>query len=519
MAAQRDKTLNDYINIVKRRLVYVIAIFFIVFLASIVIALKKPSVYQSAGTILIESQQVRMGDEKKSYDIERFSTLKQVVLSNENLFKIADKYKLFGLDKTPKISPTGISAAMRTHTTVTLLKAEAQGWEPQRAFAFQVSCDYYKPDATYNMANDLIQLFLNENNRVSNAQVTETAEFFSKEADKRRLTLEKIENEISAYKQSHSNSLPENKEMQVTSLERLENDLRDNQREYSSTEAELRSLDVSIESAKAGVGLNATQDQNSSASELEKLKSELDRQSAIYSDDHPAIRALKRKIDALEKSSPPDGTSKPVTAKSAMVAKIQAQIDTANARLKSLDREEKSIRAKISQTEGGVMQSSQTEGALATLTRDYDAAKAAYAEIKIKQDNSKIEKNIEMDNKGERFVLIEAPVLPDKPISPNRLLIIAAGFFGAIASAIGFAIVMETLDKRVRGTDALAVILKMQPIATIPYITTATEQKRKKYLISYTLKRVAIAILFVLVFVHLFITPLDVLITKILEKF
>jgi succinoglycan biosynthesis transport protein ExoP len=524
MSLESEMTFNDYINIIKRRFPYVVAFFFLVFLATTVLALWLSPTYQSTATILIESQQVQQiqsDQPAEKYAADRFAALKQVVLSNENLVKIAEKYKLYGLEKKPNIPREKLVIAARSHITVDPLKADADQWGGKTQFAFQIAFTHYKANDTYNIANDLVKLFLDENDRASKRKVTETVEFFSNEAEKRRIALEKIEKEITSYKRSHANSLPENKVMQVTSLDRLENDLRENQREYAATQAELRSLDVSLESAKAGIGLNVPMGQNSGPTNLETLKLELANLRGIYSDNHPSVRALQRKIDAMEKSNTPVGTGadKSVTPQSVIVAKLQAQIDTANARLKTLVIEEGSIRAKLNQTEGHVIQSSQTEGELGTLERDYDSAKAAYAEIKAKQDNSKIAKNIEMENKGERFVLVEAPIFPEKPIKPNRILIIFAGFFGAIASAVGLAVLMETLDKRVRGMDALASIIKLQPIAAIPYITNAAELERKKHLLTYTFFSILTISVFVLLLVHFLVMPLDILTTKISERF
>lgn len=521
MSLESDLTLDDYINIIKRRFPLVIGVFFLVFLLTTAYAIKLPPVYQSTGTILIESQQVQSDLTKEKYAADRFAALKQVVLNNENLIKIAEKYKLYGLDKNPNLSRAGLVAATLSNIKVDPLRADAEQWGDKPTFAFNISFKHYKADDTYNITNDLVKLFLDENDRASKAKVTETADFFGKEAEKRKVALEKIESEITRYKERHSNSLPENKGMQVTSLERLENDLRGNQREYSATQAELRSLDISIESAKAGIGLNIPQSQSSGPSDLERLKLDLANQSAIYNDNHPSIRALKRKIETIEKNNTSAGSTsqKPATAQSFMVAKLQAQIDTANARLKSLENEERSIRAKINQTEVRVLQSSQTEGVLGALLRDYDAAKAAYTEIKVKQDNSKIEKNIEMENKGERFVLIEEPLLPEKPIKPNRLLIIFAGFFGAVASAIALAVLIEALDNRVRGVESLAAIMKLQPLTSIPYIYTEAELQQKKHIVSYTLLSILTIIIVLMLLAHLFIMPLNTLITQILARF
>ncbi len=253
------------------------------------------------------------------------------------------------------------------------------------------------------------------------------------------------------------------------------------------------------------------------------MKLELAKQKSIYNDNHPAVRVLQRRIDQLEKnatSAPGQAVPvKTVTAQSVMVEKVQAQIDTANARLKSLNDDEASIRARISQTEGRVMRSAQTEGALGAILREYENAKTAYAEIKIKLDNSKIAKNIEMENKGERFVLIEAPVFPKKPIEPNRILIIVAGFFGAIAFAVALVILIETLDQRIRGVDTLASIMKIQPLATIPYITNKAELSRKKYIVMNTVVGILASALLVMTIVHFFVMPLNVLMAKIIARF
>ena len=521
MSLESEKSLNDYVNIIKRRFPYAIAFFFLVFLASIVLALWMSPVYQSSGTILIESQQVQPDQPIEKYAADRFAALKQIVLSNENLTRIAEKYKLYGLDKKPNLPREKLVMAARSHIVVIPLKADADQWGGKSTFAFQIVFTNYKAKDTYDITNDLVKLFLDENDRASKEKATETADFFGKEAERRRVILEKIEKQVAKYKQGHANSLPENKMMQVTSLDRLQNDLRENQREYSTTQAELRSLDVSLEGAKAGIGLNIPQGPNSGPTDLEKLKQDLANEKAIYSDNHPSVRALQRKIDAIEKNSMPaaTGSDKPVTPQSVMVAKLQAQIDTANARLKALEMDEVSIRAKLSQTEGRVIQSSQTEGELDALQRDYDSAKAAYAEIQVKQDNSKIAKNIQMENKGERFVLIEAPIYPERPNKPNRILIMFAGFFGAIASAIGLVVLMDAMDKRVRGVDALASIIKLQPIATIPYITNAAELKRKQHLVSYTFFSILSILFFSLLLVHLFVMPLGALTTKILARF
>lgn len=515
MAIERDMTINDYINIIKRRLFYVIGTFILVFLAVLAIAIKLPPVYQSKATILIESQQVQSEVGKEKYAIDKFETLKQVVLSKENLYKIAQKYKMYGLAKKPDIPFEGIVAVTRANVAVDLLTASSQEWGDKSGIAVQVAFNHYEAKDAFNVANELVKLFLLENDKANKERVQNTAEFYTKEADKQKAVLEKIELDVSSYKKIHADSLPENKAMLVASLTRLETDLAATVRDSASAQSEIRSLEVSLESAKAGIGLNPGQQQATNAIELDKLKSDLARVSGLYSENHPSVQVLRQRIRALEDAMP----AKIVTAQSIMVGKVQAQIDTANARIISLANEARDIRETIASTEKRIMATAQTEGELSALLREYENTKAAYTDIKAKLVNSKLAKNIEMENKGERFVVSEAPLVPEKPIKPNRMLIIMVGFFGAIGMGVGLAVLMDAFDKRVNGVAVLSTIMGLQPIAVIPYIKTEAEIKHQKNLIVKTVAITSLIIFFVLFIVNMFVMPLDMLASVIAARF
>lgn len=521
MSFEKELTINDYYKIAKRRLPYIIGFFFVLFPLVVAYAILKTPTYQATATILIDSQHIMSEESKQKFATERFAKLNQVVLSKDNIVKIAKKYKLYGLDKKSDMPSEPLYFATRGNINIEKLKAEPEGWESSATFAFNVSFQHYDAQETYDITNDLVNLFLNENDKFTKGRVLETEQFFSKEEEKKRLELEEVESKLTSFKRRYADSLPENKDVYTSTLERLENDLRANQLEYRATKAELRSLDVSLESAKAGKGVNEASEQFSGTNELLSLRSELAKQKSIYSDNHPAVRALQRRIDALESASTAK-VERPINisaADSIVVAKVQAQIETARDRLDSLKLEESNIRARISQAESSIMRSGQTEGEMGALIREYENAKVAYNDIKAKLESSKIAKNIEVENKGERFVLIEAPVLPHKPIKPNRKMIIAAGFLGSILASIAFAILIDLMSKGVRGVDSFANIMNIQPMVAIPYISSQADEKRKKQLILYFIFGVIGLFIILMLIIHLFVMPLDVLASKVAARF
>ena len=142
--------------------------------------------------------------------------------------------------------------------------------------------------------------------------------------------------------------------------------------------------------------------------------------------------------------------------------------------------QKKSTQDKIAQLQAQVIKSPLVEKGLSGLMRDYENAKSKYEEVKSKQLNAKIAENLEQENKAERFSLIEPPIFPDKPIRPNRIKIMALGVLAAIGSAFGLAGLLELLEGKLRGVEAVTSIIGVRPLVIVPYIYTQQELNRKR---------------------------------------
>ena len=82
--------------------------------------------------------------------------------------------------------------------------------------------------------------------------------------------------------------------------------------------------------------------------------------------------------------------------------------------------------------------------------------------------------------------MIEPPLPPEKPVSPNRFLILAAGFI--LSFGLGFGVVFmprTRLDPSIRGVDEIRQLLSVPPLAAIPAIITAAEQRRRRRNLGY----------------------------------
>ena len=516
MATEYELALTDYLSIMRRRAPYLIGAFVVVLLGAIVVALTFPPTYRAVGTIMVESQQVPdtiVPTAIRNQLDERINIIKQRVLTRDSLLRIANKYNLFK-DSARFLTSSELIERMRERVGVELINSDNSQSNRQGmpTIAFTLSFQDKNPEIAHQVAADLVTLFLNWNVKLRTEGATETTMFLTQESDKLKLEVERLEGLISAYKQQNSNNLPEQLTLRMTMMARAENDLREAERDYRSTKEDLRSLQIELSAAKYGMG-------NDPSQSLPELKAELTRLSATYSESHPDIKALKRKIEAMEKvGDSPEPASAVDTAPTLAVYKIQSKIASANARLESLSRQQKMLQEKIAQNERAMILTPKVEQGLDILMRDRDSAQKKYEEILGKKMSAQIAENLESENKSERFTLLEPPILPERPFKPDRVKIIALGFFLAIASVGGMLMAMVSFDRQIRGVDALAHVLGYRPLAVIPYLVIQEEEIRRKRMLKMVIISSILAIIIIAALLHFLYMPLGDLFTKILTR-
>ena len=249
-------------------------------------------------------------------------------------------------------------------------------------------------------------------------------------------------------------------------------------------------------------------------------KADLNAALITYKESHPTVKALKRRVEALQASSTSNASDAASSVSTDLVSgRIQAQIDSARSRLNSIQQQQSAMRNKANQVQNHLVQSPQVELGLVNLMRDYDNAKAKYEQLKTNQQNAKINQKLEQENKSERFTMLEPPLYPEKPIKPNRKKVVLAGFAGALAAAFGFAMLLEMLHSKVRGADELFSITMIKPLVVIPYVSNKNEKLRRYKLIKYTLIGFLVFVIFAILIVHIFIMPMDQVIDKIMFRF
>lgn len=522
--------LGSIIGAAKRRFLFFLIPFVLILVGSVIVGLILPPSYLSGGTILVETQQISPDLVESTLNTDpnqRIKAIEQRVMTRENLLKIIDKYNVYGNDRKV-MTVSSLVDIMQENIQIAVITSSLGGRRGEATIAFKVGFIHESPQIATDVANELVTLFLSENVRTRTERATEATAFISEEAEKVRRRLAQVESEIVDYKRKNKDALPEHLGLRQNMLERTETEIRDMRRDIRALEEEKRYLQIELTSARTGRTAEGGLQQSEPAQSLATLKDQLLDASSRLTDSHPTVISLKKRIAALEQQveaetaaalAASQGQSSAPTAYNPVVETLQVRISATDEKIAELRRQISAASGRLKDLEAIILEIPQVERGFASLNRTYEDLLAKLNSLETKQAQAQLSQNLEEEKKAERFVLLEPPIIPTEPISPDRPKIMGVGALFALAVGVGFVFLIEFFDKRIRSASELEAVLKHPPIVSIPYIHTQEEAGRQRLkIVFYALIPIAVIAL-LLVIVHFLYQPLDEIFYKVWVAF
>jgi succinoglycan biosynthesis transport protein ExoP len=528
------KSLQDYIGMFKRRKFSLLMPSAITFVLAAILAFGLPATYESQATILIEEQEIPKDFVRTTittFADQQVQVISQRVLTVKNIAGIVNKFNLYDQDDpNSRLPRTELATLFRENMSMELVSADVidprSGRPTQATIAFTLAFRDEARATAQKVTNELVTLFLNENLRNRNDQAASTEIFLSIEAERLNNELLNLEQSLADFKTTNKGSLPAQYQFNLATIERTHREISDvNLRiqELSKNRLAL-AAQLSQTSSSAPTVLPSGEVVLSDLDRLKVLESDLQRISALYLDNHPDVIRLNRVISVLKnstatagKSTSTDATENPQAGNPAYVL-LNTQLSSTEYEMQSLAKKLIELQAKIGQYEILVKRAPNVEKNYQPLLRDYDNTTVKYQDIRSKQREAAVSKNLEQKQKGERFILIEPPALPIDPVSPNRTAIVLLGLVLAAGAGVGFTVLREAMDVAVHGVRELTAIMGSPPLVSIPYITNVFDIKKSQRGWQISLTVAVATVIGLAIYLHFFFKPLDVLYYVVLNK-
>jgi uncharacterized protein involved in exopolysaccharide biosynthesis len=344
------------------------------------------------------------------------------------------------------------------------------------------------------VTNRIAQFFIDENLRQREAEAEGTLDFLDRQLNASRQALQEQEKRLSQYKAAHNGELPQQEATLIAAMGQSRIELLGTQDALSRAQQNKLTLENLIRVALANqrerreLGRLQQAERRPSPpppaapvtqTELERAQGQLAALRSRYLDSHPDVQRELRNVEraqkqeearAVARSRPPavsgapsetvpSGLASPVAVSGAdddRISELEAQLSLAEEEIKALESRRARILGEVREEQRRLNNVPAREQELAAITRDYETSRASYASLLNKKLAADVARNMEEEQKAEKFVMLETAKIPEKPARPRKWLLLGAGSLGSLLFGAALGFLLEWRKNSVLGEWELA---------------------------------------------------------------
>jgi polysaccharide chain length determinant protein (PEP-CTERM system associated) len=472
---------EEILRIVRRRMWLILVPMALVAAGMAVYARTLPDYYRAETVILVVPQRVpesfvrttvtsRLGD--------RLRTISPTIQSRTRLETIIRDLDLYADERR----------VMPMEDVVAMMQA-AINVETIREDAFIVRYVGRDPRKVMEVTNRLASLYINESVTDRQRQAEGTDDFLESQLVEVKRRLEDNEKRLETYRREHALELPsqiqsnlqqvQNAQAQVQAQAELIARLQDRREAQRRALADLKASPLAVSTAEG----SQTTAQRLAAAETQ-MNALLARG---FKPGHPdldqatrAVRDLRRElaneVAAAAQDSPATSAA---DGRATRMAELQAEIADLDKQIARARDDQAAARSAGDSAQKRVDNLPTRDSELTALMRDYSTTDEFYKSLLTKKEESKIASNLEQQQIGEQYKLLDAAQLPERPFSPDRPKTALMG--GAAGVAVGLVLVafLEYRDRTFNTDQDIASVLSVPVLASVPLMQSEGERRRR----------------------------------------
>lgn len=516
--------LEFYGRLLMRRLHYIILLTILGSVLGVTIALILPARYVSGALLVVESQQIPdelAASTVRTAAVEQLQIIRQRILSRDRLLDMANRFDLYDADEGEALSPDDIVADMRTRISI---ETSGGGGGPRaepEATLVDVSFTASDAQRSAQVTNEIVTQILQANVDMRTTVSGQTLDFFQQEVDRLDQELAERSARVSQFQEDNRDALPESLEFRRTQLISQQERTTEIDRELEQLRDRKRSLEA-LYAETGSIGLQQSEaDMSPEARRLQSLREEYAANAAVMSDQNPRMQMLTQRIDSLERvvaaQSGGSGDGEASDGGGATSA-FEIQMADIDNQIEFLEERRAEIATSMEELQRTIQATPNNAITLNGLQRDLENVREQYDRAVESRARAETGDTIEALSRGQRISVIENAVAPDAPNSPDRRMVALAGFGGGLFAGLALVLLLELLNSSVRRSSEIRQALDITPIATLSYMRTEAEIRRRRILIAGAFVLAAAIIPAGLWAVDTYYQPLDLIVANLLDR-
>jgi len=495
----RQRTPGEYAAMLWRRKWMIVLPTLAVTLAVAWVVTKLPNVYESTTLLTVRPASISTNNVQQLSNSDltiRINNIGQEVASRSSLEPIITRYNLYPLERMRGEPMDVLIERMRTRD----LRITVNTSRDDVINGFYLSFRASDPRAAKEVTSELASKYVNAQTEAATKDTALTKEFFEEKLAEAKTRLDEIDGRRLRFMIENSQHLPSSVQPlvgQLTGLRESQKSLLGSldvlRQRRSLLNTQLSDLEKQRQQEIDGVVEQVGDPKQSLAyAELAKRKAQLESERqqllVVYKEKHPDVKAKQAEIDSVQREI------------DLMLAEAKGKVDEKRKRLQSLiDPRVRTNRYELeaTNTQIGVLekQLALTEGQIADVTgrlgglprtevgleaidREYQSAKSVYDNMLEQSEKAKITADVAGRAQGETIAVIDPASLPEQPVAPNRLLLLAVGFFAGFGCGLLLAALFEVPRLlTIQTSDDAEHYTGLPVLATLPNLLTPREER------------------------------------------
>jgi polysaccharide biosynthesis transport protein len=484
-ASNSQRSLNDYLLILRERVWYVVVVFMVVFSSALVYTLSQTKIYESSASIQVLRQEARVMETVAVVDssvrgTEDLNTLVKVLESSLIIKRVADR--ITGEDLKKFMAPYEKGRWGDPLTPLEVLGVNRRITPLRLSLVVQVSYKHPDPQTASKVANMFMEEFLAWSQRVRIDETMRATEDLQIRVEQQRKRVEDLANELQGYREKNDMvSLDQRKDIITQTLILKNQIVTDAGAKFK--EAEIRWNQVrKIESEGGDLSeLNyITQSPNISQllSQVSSRKIEIAQFRERYREKHPIMQQAVNNLAQSERE-------------------LKLALNTAAASVRS---QYEAALSNYNEAKGNLAEASSATLALDRLAVQYEAKQR---DFKINEDflgtlvsrMRSVTMQGGIDTTIARKVDAAVPSAVNRYISPKITLNIVVGLVGGMGLGLTFAFFVAFIDDRVKSSFDIESVVGLPLLGIIPQIKKMEQPDKAQIVVNNADRQVSEAFL------------------------
>ncbi len=421
-------------------------------LAAIAAAFLLPRSYRAKAVMLVESQSLPDPAISNSLDNvidRRIAKIREQILSRPDLVGLIQANNLYNANSRQQPLSTLVNR-MRDATDISAVDADISKNQGSNAgsIAFQLTFDYPGAAEAQLVAQTFVDRLLRLDAAQTQTEAQTNVNFLEDQQAALQSQVGAIESQINQIAGKNGAALANAGGLGMISI---------GGGGEESQIASLRRENAQLESQLGGNSLGHDPGVIAAQAQLAAIR-------AQFTDSHPDVKLAENRLAAAKANAKDMLTT-------AMTAPIREQIRANNEAIAQLSAARGSTISHAAAVAAAQSRGPVIAQQVAQLSAKADQLRTELGKVSANLLTAQSVVKLANEQRGERLTLIEPPVTPDTPSSPNRPMLILGGIAVGLATGIGLALALEIINSPIRSVAALTKLVGVPPLAVIPVLS------------------------------------------------